>query len=566
MSRYIFLWIGILWFGTISVVGAEVIRVSATQGDATPRIQAAIEKARQYRGKPVVIRLEQGNYHLFRTSCSKQVYYISNTASEEENPDPTKHIGLWIRGIRNLTIEGDGARLVTHGEMTSFVIDSSENIILRNFTLTAADPSVPEMTVVDAGENYLTARIHPDSPYEIREGKFTWLGEGWNFTGGIAQVFEPWRNVTWRCNSPMSDVVKAIELEKGLVRFNYNKRPEGRVGQVFQMRDAIRDEVCGLILKSKQVTLEDLNIHFLGNFGIVGQYSENLTYNRLNCTPEWGHGRTCAGFADFVQMSGCRGKVSILDSRFEGAQDDPINIHGTHLKVMDFPASNQVRVRFMHNQSFGFEAFFKGDEVELVQVNSLRKLQSAWVKQVKRLDNYEILLTLDRPVDEQVKQQPVVVENVTWTPEVLIRNNYFSRIPTRGILVTTRRKVVIEKNIFFRTPMSAILISDDARSWYESGPVSDVTIRNNFFVECGSPVISIAPENDRPEGAVHRNIRILANRFALSGKEGIYARWTEGLDIRDNYFEYSEQLRPEDFIRLENCESVQIENNRSSLK
>ena len=84
----------------------------------------------------------------------------------------------------------------------------------------------------------------------------------------------------------MSDVVKAIELEKGLVRFNYNKRPEGRVGQVFQMRDAIRDEVCGLILKSKQVTLEDLNIHFLGNFGIVGQYSENLTYNRLNCTPE----------------------------------------------------------------------------------------------------------------------------------------------------------------------------------------------------------------------------------------------------------------------------------------
>ena len=72
------------------------------------------------------------------------------------------------------------------------------------------------MTVVDAGENYLTARIHPDSPYEIREGKFTWLGEGWNFTGGIAQVFEPWRNVTWRCNSPMSDVVKAIELEKGL--------------------------------------------------------------------------------------------------------------------------------------------------------------------------------------------------------------------------------------------------------------------------------------------------------------------------------------------------------------
>ena len=75
MSRYIFLWIGILWFGTISVVGAEVIRVSATQGDATPRIQAAIEKARQYRGKPVVIRLEQGNYHLFRLFETGLLYF-----------------------------------------------------------------------------------------------------------------------------------------------------------------------------------------------------------------------------------------------------------------------------------------------------------------------------------------------------------------------------------------------------------------------------------------------------------------------------------------------------------
>ena len=43
----------------------------------------------------------------------------------------------------------------------------------------------------------------------------------------------------------------------------------------------------------------------------------------------------------------------------------------------------------------------------------------------------------------------LVVENVTYTPEVIVRNNYFSRIPTRGLLVTTRRKVLIESNTFF---------------------------------------------------------------------------------------------------------------------
>ena len=98
----------------------------------------------------------------------------------------------------------------------------------------------------------------------------------------------------------------------------------------------------------------------MGNFGIVGQYSENLTYEKLYCAPEWGSGRTCAGFADFVQMSGCKGKIRILDSYFEGAHDDPINIHGTHLKVMEYVSDRQVKVRFMHGQSYGFEAFIKG--------------------------------------------------------------------------------------------------------------------------------------------------------------------------------------------------------------
>ena len=81
--------------------------------------------------------------------------------------------------------------------------------------------------------------------------------------------------------------------------------------------------------------------------------------------------------------------------------------------------------------------------------------------------------------------------------------------------MTTRRKVVIEDNVFYRIPMSGVLVSDDARGWYESGPVRDVTIRRNLFMECGSPVIAVMPENDRYEGAVHRNVRIEANRFVI---------------------------------------------------
>lgn len=125
-------------------------------------------------------------------------------------------------------------------------------------------------------------------------------------------------------------------------------------------------------------------------------------------------------------------------------------------------------------------------------------------------------LTLSSPLSSEVMQQKdLVVENVTWTPEVRITNNYFARVPTRGILITTRRKSLIEGNTFYGMQMSGIFVADDGLSWYESGPVHDLTIRQNTFLNCGEPIISIDPENREYKGAVHKNITIEENYFYM---------------------------------------------------
>ena len=253
----------------------HVIRVAPEAGDMTRKLQAAIEQARDYRGQEVVIELQNADYHLYRQSATARTYYCSNTTSETENPDPTKHIGLWFNEQKNITVEGNGARLVTHGELTSFVIDHSENIRLRNLTVTAADPTVPELTVTEVGEHHLTVRIHPQSRYEIdSEGRFAFVGDSWRLSQGIAQTYDPEQDITWRSWSPLSGLRKAIELEPGLLRFVYDSRPQARAGQVFQMRDGIRDEVCGLIQYSKDVTLEQIRFAFLGNFSVLSQMKE----------------------------------------------------------------------------------------------------------------------------------------------------------------------------------------------------------------------------------------------------------------------------------------------------
>ena len=435
---------------TWTATAQKIIRVTPDSPDMTKDIQAAIEEAKSYDGKSVTIELQNANYNIYRKSSSHQLYHISNTTSEKENPDQTKHIGLWLKGLKNITIDGKGAHLITHGEMTSFVIDGCENITLKNFTVTAADPTVPELTATEVGDRHMTVRIHPQSKYLIKDGKFSFVGDSWTLSEGIAQSYDPEKDITWRSWSPLPGLQKAIELEPNLLRFTYNTKPQATPGMIFQMRDGIRDEACGLIQYSKNVTLEDVHLAFLGNFGLVGQMSENITYRNLTFAPETGSGRTCAGFADFVQMSGCKGLILIENSRFTGAHDDPINIHGTHLAVTDFLSPNEIVVKYMHHQTYGFQSFLPGNEIEFIDPYSLLPLASFKVKKSKMKSEREIIVTLDKSVPDSIRKKPeLVIENVTYTPEVIIRNNFFSRIPSRGLLVSTRRKILIENNPYF---------------------------------------------------------------------------------------------------------------------
>jgi hypothetical protein len=310
-----------------------------------------------------------------------------------------------------------------------------------------------------------------------------------------------------------------------------------------------------------------VGVHFMHGLGLVGQSSENLSFHRLDLSPRAETGRTVAAFADFVHLSGCRGKISITDSFFAGAHDDVINVHGTHLAIVDRPSDNQVRVRFMHHQTYGFAAFDPGDEVEFVRADSLIAYAANRVTEAKLISPREMLLTLAEPVPAGL-QDGDVLENVTWTPEVEISDNRFVRIPTRGVLVTTRKKVLIARNVFERMQMSGVLIANDAASWYESGRVRDVTIEGNRFIECGSreqAVIAIAPENevlDR-DYPVHENIRILGNRFEQGEARWLDAKSTRFLMAADNeWITPSGAAEPQDVleeVRLTACRDVELQ-------
>lgn len=82
--------------------------------------------------------------------------------------------------------------------------------------------------------------------------------------------------------------------------------------------------------------------------------------------------------------------------------------------------------------------------------------------------------------------------------------------------MTTWRKVLIEDNRFYRVKMCGILIADDARSWYESGRVTDVTVRGNVYRGGDGAFLQVLPENSRYAGSVHRHITVADNEIAFS--------------------------------------------------
>ncbi|WP_157746572.1 right-handed parallel beta-helix repeat-containing protein [Micromonospora inositola] len=151
------------------------------------------------------------------------------------------------------------------------------------------------------------------------------------------------------------------------------------------------------------------------------------------------------------------------------------------------------------------------------------------------------------------------VENVTRTPTVQIVRNIFRNVPTRGVLVTSRRAVLIEENRFEHTGMASIYVSGDAAEWWESGPVRDVTIRGNEFVEPGGPAIHLDPRNTQCDQrrAVHSGVLVTENQFVLDGVPALDAKSTRGIRFRDNSIVQRGQETPD--IILRSCFDVRIE-------
>ena len=103
-------------------------------------------------------------------------------------------------------------------------------------------------------------------------------------------------------------VAAITDLGDRRIRIDYTTAtPPADAGLVYQMRLTERTEPGVFIGESANVTMRGLNAYHLQSFGLVAQFSEDITIEDVNFAPDPATGRSTSSFADHVQMSGAVG-------------------------------------------------------------------------------------------------------------------------------------------------------------------------------------------------------------------------------------------------------------------
>ena len=485
-------------------------------------------------------------------------YYCTNTAKIDENPNGFRRTALFLKNKKNIVIDGNGASVIVHGKMTPFLFDKCENITVKNLTVDYACPTMSEFKVLSNENGVCIIKINSDCLFRIEKNNLIWKGENgpdgnpywedlYNGNKRYIKVFDP---VKEQCRDFRRDNLAFEKIEQlddsTLKVWLKNKDVDFEEGCIFQMRNIIRNQTGAYFNRCKNLYFENLRIKFMHGLGMVSQFCENVTYKNCDFTPA--EGRTIASTADFFQFSGCKGNIEIDGCKAWGAQDDYVNVHGTHLRIVDLDKKEKnMTVRFMHAESWGFQAFEKGDVLEFIKWDTLIPYDKTVVTNYERLNATDILLYVDDIPDGIVVGKDVV-ENATWTPDLHVTNCNFGPTSGRGILCTTRGKVVIENNRFRNLWGPALLLEDDCNFWFESGYTTEVVFRNNYVENCeygemweNSPVIRYTPKvmDENSSDFVHGKLVVSGNTFRKPIKENHYfhLEYLQEAEITHNDFD-----------------------------
>jgi hypothetical protein len=525
-----------------------------TGKNITPLLQKILHEinSKPYSKVPIVIQFEKGRYDFYPKVALTRDYYISN--HDQDNP---KTVGIEIAKFQQLTLEGKGADLIFHGRMLPLALIESSNVKVRNLSIDFEKPQITQVRVLenDTLAGSITFETAPWVNYKIKDSTFYNLGEGWEMqpTSGIA--FENGtKHIIFNSGDIRVGTKGVAELSRGKIKAYHWKNKKLMPGTVVAMRSWKRPNPGIFVHKGKNISFENVKVHYAEGMGLLAQLTENIYMDGFGvCLRGKNDPRYFTTQADATHFSGCKGLIISKNGLYEGMMDDAINIHGTYLKMMKRLDDHTVIARYMHDQSYGFDWGSIKDSVQFIQsktmdlwsdkntITSITPIKSNPIDPIKA---FKIEFSNVLPLEIDPAKTDVGIENLTWTPSVVFTGNIIRNNRARGALFSTPKNTLVANNLFDHTSGSAIVLCGDSNGWYETGSCRDITIRDNKFINAltsmyqfTSAVISIYPEIPdlkNQQKYFHSGIKIENNQFDTFDNPILYAKSVNGLVFKNN--------------------------------
>ncbi len=546
-----------------------------THENAVPAVKRALAACT---GKAeMTLVFPKGRYDFFPQDCPEKTYHESNTT--DTNP---KRCPVLLENMKGITVDGSGSDFIFHGQMQPFTVDHCEKVLIQNVNVDWDIPLTAQGEVVDSQADHIDLRIDPvEYPFAVEKERLLFSGEDWKSPWMGVMEFErdshlipPGTGDETLGGGWMKGGYRTEKLDDNLVRIHKRAKNMPNKGNFLVLRHNERIHSGIFLFHSKDVQVRNVNLYNTGGLGVLGQFTENIDLDNTNVIPNAAKGRYLSGHDDGAHFSNCRGQVTVENCSFAGLMDDPINVHGTCVRIIERRAGNRLLCRFMHEQSVGLEWGRPGESIGFIEHEGMCTVGTGILASFTPSSLTDFEVSFNAPIPADIKEGDAL-ENLTWAPDVLLRNNHFKSCRARGVLISTPGKVIIEENVF-ESSGSAILVAGDSNYWYESGAVRDVLIRKNSFnapclanmYQFCEAIISVYPEIPKPEKApppFHRNIRIEENSFHPYDYPVLYALSTEGLTFSNNTITRSNDYQPwhknQHMIRLVGCKGVTIAGN-----
>lgn len=505
----------------------------------------------------------QSEYHVYAEDTTKVCddRYVALHASGETR---SFDVFTFIENKKNITIDFCGATLVMHGRIQPFLIDACENIRIKNCNVTYDRPPYTEALIVETTPEYARLRLNENCPCYVEDGRFvpysdTWENHQLNQRGCFYQVFDSeTRN---GCGKHLGIMGNSVELNPDWpfhpVPFTVEQDGEEyllkgaipdfyKPGRVLIITHEGRFLSSVFLIDCKNICLENYRIISGWGMGIYSYRTEHITLDRFRLTYDEKSPCIIANAADAVHTFGTSGKFEIRNSIFEGMIDDAINIHA-NFRTVNHVCENVIYTDLASCEQQASELYRVGDEIAVYRGKTMEEVARYTLCKIETVDKLVKKFTVDRLVENH--QAGDLIECITANCEVTMENCVFGKANTH--LRFQSRGAIVMRNCETELPVD---LTGDASYWFESGPVTDLTIENCKFIGDQAKIrikSEIFPTEKEPY--YHRNLKVLNNAFETDTP--IIGGYADGIVFKGNQNTAGRSMT----LALTNCGSVDAE-------